>query len=127
MGQYYYNGSTTANPAHQVLEIQNRLALPGKVRIYFTLYTLDETGGSPSIPNLDVEFRYGVEEAVAQLQGTISAVGKFSGGGSTPSLNGNVCQGCTADGTSIYFYDWEALADGVLDSQFHLGNPRITP
>lgn len=125
-GAYTYPGSSTASPGYHVQEVGTRTPISGGTRIYFTGWTIDESGGGPSSLVLDVELRYSLTHNGPRLVGTLDAVGKQSGAGATPTLVSNQAQGCTFDGSTVYYVDWLAISDdGVADQQLHQAMFRV--
>lgn len=131
-GENVYEGSSTAAPALYVHEV-GRVALQGESRILLQGFAFDETGGSPSTPNRDVELLYsrtfgGSPTSPTRNKCTLAQVGKDSGPGATPTLSGGNVTGMDFDnGATTVFADWEAINDGLFKGEQHNLMPRVLP
>jgi len=131
-GENIYEGSSTAVPALYVHEV-GRVALEGESQIQLQGFAFDETGGTPSTPSRDVELLYsrtfgGSPTSPARNKCTLSAVGKVSGPGATPTLSGgNVTAMDFDNGATTVFANWEAINDGLFKGEQHNLMPRVLP
>lgn len=125
-GEYIYEGSTTANPAHHIEEIQGRVAIPGGTRVFLRGYTFDETGGTPVVPDETAALFWNKAQGPGPRNlGTLDAVALASGPGTAPTLNANKIDDMTLDGVSVYSADWLAVGDGVANGEKHQLQPRL--
>jgi len=129
-GEFFYEGSTTADPYRSVFEVQARVPIPGGTRMFFTAWVFDETGGAPATTDLTLAIYY--NKSAQGLFGkpgalaSISAVAKVSGPGSAPVLSAGKVNNVTPDGTTVYSVDWNAVgAAQVADGEFHQLMPRV--
>ena len=130
-GEYFYDGSSTTNPAYHLEECQARIPLLNGARVFFRGYAIDETSGdtTPATPiDADVGIFYGTTEQTANNLATLTAVAKVSGPGSAPVLNtdGKIAN-FTLDGITIYSADWDAVtSDFITPQTLHMLMARAT-
>lgn len=115
-GVYNYAGGANIG-IPRLLESAAREPIAGGTRIFFTGYTLVESGSAADlIQNARLYFGLGVD-TVTDNEGTITAVAKVSGPAPAPTLNGNLIEGITCDnGATVYSLDWSAETDDSIPS-----------
>ena len=123
-GEYYYDGSTTANPNYHIEEVQARVPIIGGTRIFLRGNQTDETGGSPTPTDETVALYWGTTQSVPDNLASISNIQKVSGPGTVATISANKIQNFTFDGTTIYSVDWAAISDGVANQQQHTLMPH---
>jgi len=129
-GEFFYEGSTTADPHRSVMEVLARVPIPGGTRMFFTAHVFDETGGAPATSDLTMALYFNVSaEGDKGKPGDlcqIAAAARFSGAGSIPVLNAGKVDSVTPDGTTVYSVDWDAVGGAqVADGIFHQLMPRL--
>lgn len=129
-GEYFYEGSDTANPHRSVLEVQQRVPIAGGSRLFFTAYLFDQTGGAPAVTDVTLALYFNTaDEGDKGSPGDlaeVSAAAKVSGAGSSPTLNAGKIENVTPDGSTIYSADWNAVGGTqVADGEFHQLMPRL--